>query len=160
MVELSWKTPKTYMIHSWKMVVFVSLKHPFKIWLLRVPALLVLPFLGQVRCLNGKGKVPNKNDEGNKKPNENSQQNSQWKFPSEVEPFPAKIFWGETQPCVLGTHLRWDVPWIREIERLRCDDIWGVESLKHNNLFLPSRQRLWEGKGRLPKKRRCNWGEI
>ena len=97
-LSLSWKTPKTYMIHSWKMVVFVSLKHPFKIWLLRVPALLVSSFLGQVRCLNGKGKVPNKNDDGNKKP--------QWEFPTKFPNENSQMKWNHFQQkqFFLGKH--------------------------------------------------------
>ena len=69
---------------GWVWVVKIPIFLTMERWLFHLnihsKALLVSPFLGQVRCLNGKGKVPNKNDDGNKK--------SQWEFPTK---FPMKI---------------------------------------------------------------------
>lgn len=87
-LSLSCEESKFFTMERWLFHLNIHLK-----------ALLVSPlrFRGQVRCFNGREKFPTKTMMGTKKPNENSQQNSQWKFPNEVEPFPANcFFWGNT----------------------------------------------------------------
>ena len=150
MVELSWKTPN-FLPWNGKMV--VSPKHPFK-------GFVGITVFGAGEVLKWEGKSSQQKRWWEQKtpiriPNKIPNENSRMKW----NHFQQKHFGGKHNHVFLGTHLRWDVPWIREIERRMRRHLRRGKFKAQQFIFAIKAATLGR-EGAAPQKRRSNWGNM